>query len=129
MPKGWWTDPKIVEEGQKIYEGLVNGDVACHVCHGKDGKPLFEGAPDFTKAPDMENMTEGRWFQVIKRGFKKDSPMAGWDALLNDEQKWKVIAYEWTFYSKGKLGKTELVERKEPEGPNAIQVVKEKYWD
>lgn len=129
MPKGWWSDPKVVEEGQKIYEGLVNEDVACHVCHGKDGKPLFEGAPDFTKNPDMENMTEARWFQIIQRGFKKDSPMTGWGALLNDEQMWKVIAYEWTFYAKSKLGKTGLVERKEPEGPNAIPVVREKYWD
>lgn len=129
MPKGWWTDPKIVEEGQKLYEGLVNEDVACHVCHGKDGKPLFEGAPDFTKSQTMENMTEARWFQIVKYGFKKDSPMAGWGSMLNDEQMWKVIAYEWTFYAKGKLGKAELVERKEPEGAGAIQVVKEKYWD
>ncbi|MBI4664962.1 MAG: c-type cytochrome [Nitrospinae bacterium] len=128
MPEGWWTNAAVVEEGRKLYEGLVNPDVACHVCHGKDGKPLFEGAPDFTTSPDMENLTEARWFQIIKYGFGKDSPMSAWGEMLSDEQIWKITAYEWAFYSKGKLGNAELVERSKPEGPAAIQA-KDKYWD
>ncbi|MBI5814843.1 MAG: c-type cytochrome [Nitrospinae bacterium] len=128
MPEGWWTNAAIVAEGQKLYEGVVNPDVACHVCHGKDGKPLFEGAPDFTKSPDMENLTEARWFQIIKYGYAKDNPMSAWGEMLSDEQIWKVAAYEWSFYSKGKLGKADPVERPKPEGTAAIQA-KEKYWD
>jgi mono/diheme cytochrome c family protein len=129
MPNGWWVDPAVVAEGKNIFEGITNPDVGCHACHGKDGAPIFEGAADFRKDQNLTLFTDARWFQIVKFGFKKDSPMAGWAAYLSDEQIWKVIAYIWTFYSKETLRKEELVERPAPPADKAIQPVKEKYWD
>lgn len=129
MPEGWWTDPEIVAKGKDIFEGRFNEDVACHVCHGKDGVVQFEGAGDFRVSPNMVKMTDARFFQIVKYGFEEDSPMAGWGEEISDEQIWQVIAYEWTFYSKHTLKKTELVARENPTGLDAIKVVEEKYWD
>ena len=46
MPAGWWTDPKVIAEGGKIYIGEINPLVNCASCHGKDGKPVKKGARD-----------------------------------------------------------------------------------
>ncbi|MBI4828517.1 MAG: c-type cytochrome [Nitrospinae bacterium] len=130
MPEGWWTDPAVLAEGQKIFEGLVNEDVACHVCHGKEGVVQFEGATDFRLSPHMIKNTDARFFQIVKFGFGKDNPMIGWRDYLDDAQVWKVIAYTWTFYSKHTLKSEEPVAREDPAGkPDAIDVIKEQYWD
>ena len=42
MPAGWWTDPKVIEEGRQIYSGEVNQLVNCRSCH-KDGQPVKSG--------------------------------------------------------------------------------------
>jgi hypothetical protein len=42
MPTGWWTDPKVIEEGAKIYSGEVNPLVNCRSCH-EDGQPVKSG--------------------------------------------------------------------------------------
>lgn len=122
MPDGWWTNEEVVAKGKQIYEGLTNPDVACHVCHGKDGTPQFEGAVDF-RTDRVATLTSARYFQIVKYGFKADSPMVGWRDYLSDEQIWQVIAYENTFRHGGKPA-----ERPEPAGPNTRDVVKEKYW-
>jgi mono/diheme cytochrome c family protein len=129
MPNGWWTDPKIVAEGQQIFEGLLNEDVACHVCHGKDGIVQFEDATDFRVSEDMINLTDARFFQIVKYGFEEDSPMSGWGEDLSDDQIWQLISYTWTFYTRHTLKKEDLVERKNPEGPKAIKLVEKKYWE
>jgi len=122
MPDGWWINEEVAAKGKQIFEGLANPDVACHVCHGKDGTPQFEGAVDF-RTNKVDSLTSGRWFQIVKYGFKADSTMGGWGDYLSDEQIWQVIAYENTFRHGGKPA-----ERPEPAGPNIRDVVKEKYW-
>ncbi len=129
MPEGWWTDPEIVAKGKEIFEGLFDEDVACHVCHGKDGVVLFEGATDFRVSPALPKVTDARFFQIVKFGFEEDSVMDGWGEIISDEQIWQVISYTWTFYSKHTLKKTELVAREPPAGPDAIKIVEEKYWE
>src|SRR2546427_4612871 len=54
MPAGWWADEKIIAEGKEVFEGVKNIDVNCSSCHGKDGKPVKAGAPDFRKAERLE---------------------------------------------------------------------------
>lgn len=43
MPAGWWTDPKVIEEGGKIYRGEFKTEVNCSSCHGADGTPKKKG--------------------------------------------------------------------------------------
>ena len=54
MPAGWWSDPKIIEEGRELYIGGKNPDVNCASCHGKDGKPVKAGARDFRNGDRMK---------------------------------------------------------------------------
>lgn len=124
MPDGWWTDPKVIAEGNKIYEGLFNEDVACHACHGKDGTPQMEEAADFRTSERLKSTTAARYFQIVKYGFGGESLMGGWAEYLSDEQIWQVIAYANVVGNKG-----EVKERPDPTGPNAIGLIKEKYWE
>lgn len=102
MPKGWWTDPKVIEEGRKIYEGMVHADVKCATCHGKDGKPRAKGARDLRDAAYVDKMPESYWFWRESEGVPptpetKDNEMKAWKKYLTEEQRWKVIAYQHTF--------------------------------
>ena len=62
MPAGGLTDPKVIEEGAKIYIGEVNPLVNCGSCHGKDGKPVKKGARDLR---DKAKWPFLRWLLVL----------------------------------------------------------------
>lgn len=96
MPPGWWTDPKIVEEGKAIYEGQVHSDVVCSACHGRDGTPVLSGAADFRNLDLIEGWSEFFWYWRIATGVK-DTAMTGWESKLTPEEIFKVMAYENTF--------------------------------
>lgn len=100
MPKGWWTDPKIIAEGKQIFEGEVNPDINCFSCHGKDGAPTTRGARDL-RAVRMKRMSDSYWIWRISEGVP-DTPMQPWKALLTEEERWKVMAYEHQFSHGGK---------------------------
>ncbi len=101
MPEGFWTDPKIIEEGRQIFMGLVNPDVKCAKCHGEDGKPVKKGARDFRNAKKVSRLTEDFWFWRISEGIK-GTKMKPWKEKLTEEQRWKVMAFEHTFSHGGK---------------------------
>ncbi|MBI3995307.1 MAG: cytochrome c [Nitrospirae bacterium] len=96
MPEGWWTDPKIVEEGKKIYKGEHNIDVNCASCHGKDGKPVKRGARDFRTVERVSMYTDSYWFWRISEGVP-NTKMKPWKEKLSEEERWKLVAYEHTF--------------------------------
>ena len=96
MPEGWWTDPKIIEEGKMIFTGEQNIDVNCASCHGKDGKPVKRGARDFRVAQRMSMYSDSTWFWRISEGVPK-TKMKPWKEKLSEEERWKVMAYEHTF--------------------------------
>jgi len=96
MPAGWWTDPKIIEEGKKIYTGEFNIDVNCASCHGKDGKPVKRGARDFRNAERMKLYSDSTWFWRISEGVA-NTKMKAWKEKLTEEERWKVVAFEHTF--------------------------------
>ncbi|HEY5649618.1 MAG TPA: cytochrome c [Nitrospiria bacterium] len=96
MPEGWWTDPKIIEEGKAIFKGEHNIDVNCASCHGKDGKPVKRGARDFRQQARMSMYSDSYWFWRISEGVPK-TKMKPWKEKLKEEEIWKVIAYEHTF--------------------------------
>jgi mono/diheme cytochrome c family protein len=101
MPAGWWADEKIIAEGKEIFEGVKNIDVNCSSCHGKDGKPVKAGARDFRKGERMKQYSDSVWFWRISEGVP-NTKMKAWKSKLTDENdRWKVMAYERTFGLKG----------------------------
>ena len=101
MPQGWWTDPKVIAEGKKIYEGMANPEVVCAACHGRDGKPLLTGARDLRDAQYVNKMTDSYMYWRVTEGVPL-TPMTPWKEKLKEEQIWKVIAYAHTFSHGGK---------------------------
>ena len=105
MPEGWWTDPKVIEEGGRIYEGLVNPDVMCGACHGSEGPPLMEGARDFRQKEYMDSKTDKELFDAVTNGVLKNgepTPMTAWGEMINPGQRWKVLAYIFNTFTGGR---------------------------
>ena len=97
MPDGWWTDPKIIAQGKKVYEGKVTKKAKCSKCHGKTGKPKAKGARDFRKAANMTKFSDTYWFYRISEGVPK-TLMKGLKNKLSEEDRWAVMAYEHMFH-------------------------------
>ncbi|CAE6694858.1 c-type cytochrome [Nitrospira defluvii] len=101
MPAGWWTDPKILEEGKELYIGGKNPDVNCASCHGKDGKPVKAGARDFRVGDRMKMYSDSVWFWRISEGVP-NTKMKPWKSKLSEEDRWKILAFERSFGLAGK---------------------------
>lgn len=108
MPDGWWTDPKILEEGGNIYEGLVNEDVVCSACHGSEGPPLMDGARDFREKEYMNSRTDKDLYDAVANGIMdlegEPTPMDEWGSMLSPSQIWKTIAYTFKQFTDGRKG-------------------------
>ena len=109
MPKGWWTDPKIIEEGKKLFETAkiefeyrrepVKVEKGCLTCHEIDkakDAPKQRGARDFRAAKKINTYSDSYWFWRVSEGVPK-SKMPAWKDKLSEDQIWKVIAYEHTW--------------------------------
>src|SRR5919206_168579 len=97
MPAGWFADEKIAEEGRELFIGAKNPDVNCASCHGKDGKPVKAGARDFRNTDRMKLYSDSVWFWRISEGVP-NTKMKAWKGKLTDENdRWKVMAYERNF--------------------------------
>ena len=108
MPAGWWTNPKVIAAGQKIYEGRVafkkeleKDHKKCFQCHGVDGKPKIRRARDFRAAAKMNTFSDAYWFWRVSEGVP-NTKMETWKDYLTEEQIWQVITYEHTFSHDGK---------------------------
>jgi len=101
MPKGWWTDEKVIARGKQIYEGAVRSDVTCAACHGRDGQPILTGARDFRDQAFVEKMSDPYWFWRVSEGIPQTAMTALKDKL-SEEERWQVIAYQHTFSHGGK---------------------------
>lgn len=106
MPEGWWTDPKIIEAGRRVYEGRVKFKIKpeekkkCAECHGVDGQPIKWDARDFTDSKKMNRFSDSYWFWRVSEGVPTTN-MPDWKDLLTEEQIWQAIAYEHTFSHDG----------------------------
>lgn len=84
------ADEKSVAAGKAVYAK------ECYSCHGTTGKGNGPAAKDLEKSPgDLSNPkvwneTDGALFWKITTGKK---PMASYEKLLTDEQRWQVINY------------------------------------
>ena len=108
MPKGWWTDPKIIDEGKKIFETaklefdykgkkeeVKDGCSTCHAIDPKKDRPKQRGARDFRVSQKINQFSDSYWFWRVSEGVPK-TKMPAWKDKLSEEERWKAIAYEHT---------------------------------
>ena len=96
MPKGWWNDDAIIEEGRQLYLGIKKGNVNCAKCHGKTGKPVKSGARDFRDTSTMKKYSDSHLVWRISEGLPFTKMRAYKDKLSGDDI-WKIIAFTRTF--------------------------------
>jgi len=109
MPSGWWTDPKIIAEGKKIFETAKNefeykrkpekvehGCLGCHEIDKTKDTPKQRGARDFRVAKKINQFSDSYWFWRVSEGVPK-TKMPAWKGKLSEEEIWKAIAYEHTW--------------------------------
>ena len=84
------ADANSIAAGRKVYTK------ECFSCHGTTGKGDGPAAKDLEKSagdlsnPKMWDQTDGALFWKITTGKK---PMASYEKLLTEEQRWQVINY------------------------------------
>jgi len=109
MPGGWWTNPKIIQEGKKIFYTTVlkyefkrkmrTAKKGCSTCHGIDPKkdrPKKRGSPDFRVRERVNRFSDSYWFWRVSEGVAK-TRMPSWKKKLSEQEIWKVIAYQHTW--------------------------------
>ena len=96
---------EVIAEGKAIFEGKGT----CVNCHGKKGdgngpagKVLNPGPRDFTNCKFHKKRKEGVLMWVIKNGSPGTGMVPLIPATINEEEAWKVIAYERSFCEKFK---------------------------
>ncbi|MGB0910678.1 MAG: c-type cytochrome [Nitrospirales bacterium] len=99
------ASPEIIAEGKAIFEGKGT----CVNCHGAkgDGKGpagavLNPGPRDFTNCKFHKKRKDGELFWIIKHGSPGTGMVSLNPSAINDEETWKVIAYERSFCEKYK---------------------------
>jgi mono/diheme cytochrome c family protein len=86
----------IPADGKSIDAGKVVYAKECFSCHGPEGKgdgpaaAALEKSPGNLSDPKMWEQTDGALFWKITTGKK---PMASYENLLTEEQRWYVINY------------------------------------
>ena len=97
------ASPEIIAEGKKIYEGKGT----CINCHGPKGdgqgpagKVLNPGPRNFTNCKFHKKRKDGELFWIIKHGSPGTGMVSLNPSAINDEETWKVIAYERSFCKK-----------------------------
>jgi mono/diheme cytochrome c family protein len=84
------ADQKSIEAGRMVYTK------ECYSCHGTSGKGdgpaavALERSPGDLSNPKMWEQTDGALFWKISTGKK---PMASYETILTEQQRWNVINY------------------------------------
>lgn len=84
------SNAKATAEGKTIYNQM------CVLCHGLQGKGNGEAGLSLEKKPanflalKVINQTDGNIFWKITNG---KAPMASYEELLTDDQRWKLVNY------------------------------------
>ena len=96
---------EVIAEGKAIFLGKGT----CVNCHGKKGdgngpagKVLNPGPRNFTNCKFHKKRKEGELMWVIKNGSPGTGMVPLIPATINEEEAWKVIAYERSFCEKFK---------------------------
>ncbi len=75
-------------------KGKVVYDKYCSSCHGRGGEGLgpVSGLPDFSNAKALAKKSDTELFNVITNGGR-GSGMPAWEQVLNEQERWNVLAY------------------------------------
>jgi mono/diheme cytochrome c family protein len=92
MPKGWWSNQEIIEEGRDLYLGRTKSSVNCAKCHGKIGKPGMTSARDLRNTDTMKKYSDSHLFWRISEGVPY-STMGAFKDKLSEDEIWKVIVF------------------------------------
>ena len=90
-------DAKATEEGKDLFDQM------CVLCHGVQGRGNCEAGNTLDPRPanflgfDVFHQTDGAIFWKITEG---KSPMASYEELLTEEQRWKLVNYIRTLEKK-----------------------------
>lgn len=87
-------DAKAIAAGKEIFQ------VNCMPCHGADGKGTgLPNQPDFTNAAWWAGEKDDHHFMAVTNGVA-GTPMPAWKDLLTEEERWKVLAYDYSLSQK-----------------------------
>ena len=100
MPKGWWSNQEIIEEGRNLYLGRTKTNVNCATCHGKTGKPTKSGARNLRDTDNMKKFSDSHLFWRISEGVPY-STMGAFKGNLSEEEIWKIIVFVSTLGMNG----------------------------
>ena len=76
-----------------LVDGKTIYDTNCKGCHGSDGKGSLPGQPDFTNDTYWTGINDKDLFDIISEG-KKGTSMPSFKDSLNEDEIWKVLAFE-----------------------------------
>jgi len=82
------ANPPAAQAGQTIYQAK------CANCHGADGKPAVEKARNFQDEDYLRGAVPVEFYQAITNGLQG---MPGFKDQLNDEERWHVTFFLWSF--------------------------------
>lgn len=82
-----WAQGKAVQ-GKAVY------DKYCSSCHGRQGEGLgpVSGLPNFSDHATLGKKSDQDLFNKVTMGGK-GSGMPAWKGILNDQERWDVVAY------------------------------------
>jgi mono/diheme cytochrome c family protein len=85
-----------VAAGEAIYAAK------CSVCHGENGRGDGPTAASLTMSPadlhegHVQDLTDGALFFIITNG-RSGTPMAAWEEILSERERWNVVNFLRTF--------------------------------
>jgi len=91
---------EIIDEGKVLYEGKGT----CVSCHGETGlgngpigRYLNPGPRNFTNCKFQKRRRDGELFWIIKNGSQGTGMVPMIPVTINEEEAWKILAYERSF--------------------------------
>lgn len=85
-------DSNAIAEGQELYE------IHCIVCHGPEGKGdgSVPSTGKYPPPPAYSNLSSEHIYEIATNG---KNAMGSYEYQLDDEERWKVVAYIQTLQS------------------------------
>ena len=108
-----WKNP-VPDTPAAIAEGKGHFQHHCQICHGMDGHntgvPFADSmSPEVADlgAKDVQEYTDGQLKWIIDNGIRLTG-MPGWNDILDDDEKWKIVRFLRHLPAKGSEGVPEI---------------------
>lgn len=108
-----WKNP-VPDTPEAVAEGKGHFQHHCQICHGLDGHntgvPFADSmSPEVADlgAKDVQQYTDGQLKWIIDNGIRLTG-MPGWNGILEDDEKWKIVNFLRHLPAKGSQGIPEV---------------------